>query len=329
MFIVGAGAAYPNELLSDELLASLGLNPNEAERRILDRFGVRSRRTSLPLDYIKNTRNVEILEARAVATATPTSLGIEAARQAMERAGIAPEQLGLIIADTATPYQTCPSEAQRIGGGLGLKVPAFDVIGGIGALSLHIEMLSSWKPERVPDYVLCVSTNTPTQQVDFSGPVLPAYLFGDAAAAFVISTRHQGKLQAQNFYLGRDGRFKSAITVQRSISLACEHMISYGELGEIVAQGFKKLSVSVDMPSRAPYLVAPQLFGGDMRRCGAKFTIPSERLLSATLQGGYALGASAGVAVTSLWDTLQAGEQIVVLHGGDGLLSGGILSVSF
>ena len=149
MFIIGVGAATPTTELSEQFLASIGLTLAGEERTLLSRAGVTSRRVSLPLDYIREKGNRDVLEGRAVATISPTVLAVQAANQALSRAGICIEQVGLLLADTATPYQTCPSEAQRIAGALGVKIPAYDIIAGSAALPFYLELLSSWKPERI------------------------------------------------------------------------------------------------------------------------------------------------------------------------------------
>ena len=236
MFILGVGAAHPEVEVSDEFLASIGLVPTAHESQLLSRFGVRARRVSLPQDYMSTTKNREVLEGRAIATTSPTSLAVVAIRQALERAGITAEQVGLIIADTATPYQTCPSEAQRIGGALGVKIPAYDIVAGSASLPLYLEMLSSWKPERIPDYVLCVSTNTLSQHVAYFDSALPAHLYGDAAAALVFSPRHAGKFKVVDSYLERRGFLKASSVVERHLSFIDDALLPKGEVQEMIAQ---------------------------------------------------------------------------------------------
>jgi len=165
MFIVGAGAAYPQGVLSNEHLSELGIRLSKEDSAVFDRFGVQARRSTLTRDFLSKHSSPDVLESRAAAVMTPTQLAVEAAKQAMDRACITTEQVGLIIADCATPYQTCPSEAQRLGGSLGLKVPAYDISAGASAFALSLDVLSSWREDRLPDYVLCVSTNVPTQLI--------------------------------------------------------------------------------------------------------------------------------------------------------------------
>ena len=324
MFILGVGAAHPDVELSDQFLASIGLTPTEQEAQVLARSGVHSRRVPLPLEYIQQTKNADVLEGRAVATISPTALGVAAARQAIERAGISVEQIGLLLGDTATPYQTCPSEAQRVAGALGLKIPAYDVIGGVSSLPLYVEMLSSWKPERVPEYVLCVSTNTPSQHVAYSGSALPAYLYGDAAAAMVISPRHAGKFKVVDSYIERRGFLKPSSEVGRHVSFAAEALLPADEIVALLRQGLSRDTAKGGYSAVA----APQLYGGDFPSYEKALGLAHDSLISGIASSGYSLGASYGVALSSVWSSTRSGDQVALLHAGDGMVSGSILLAS-
>lgn len=324
MFIVGVGSAHPDVEVSDDFLASLGLKATEREAQLLSRCGVGARRGSLPTNYIQDSRNVDVLAGRAVAVVSPTTLAVSASRQALERAGITAEQVGLIIADTATAYQTCPSEAQRIGGALGIKIPAYDVLAGSASLPLYVEMLSSWKPERLPDYILCVSTNTLSQHVPFSGSALPAHLYGDAAAAIVISPRHEGKFKIIDSYLERRGFLKPSTIVERHVSFSEEGVLPSAEVQEMVAQGLKRSSQGAS----PMMVVGPQLYSGEFTHFEQELGMPKGSFVSGTRTAGYALGASYGVALSSLWGAVSSGTAVAVLHVGDGVWSGSVVLAS-
>lgn len=324
MFILGVGAAHPDVELSDQFLASIGITPTEQEAQILARTGIRSRRVSLPLEYIQQKKNVDVLEGRAVATTSPTALAVVAARQAIERAGITADQVGLLIGDTATPYQTCPSEAQRVAGGLGLKIPAYDIIGGVASLPMYLEILSAWKPERVPDYVLCISTNTPSQHVDYSGAALPAYLYGDAATAVIISPRHTGKLQVVDSHIERRGSLKTTSVVGQHVSLDAGSLLPSAE----VVEALKKGILSDSARGAHDVVIAPQLYSGEFSSFENALGLSQGSLQSGTASSGYSLGASYGVALSAVWGSLRSGESVTMLHAGDGVCSVSILRAS-
>jgi 3-oxoacyl-[acyl-carrier-protein] synthase III len=74
--------------------------------------------------------------------------------------------------------------------------------------------------------------------------------------------------------------------------------------------------------------VGPQMFCGDLASCVSRLGISPDRLVTETTDKGYAIGASTGAAISSRWDQLKGGQQVVVIHAGDGLWSGSILLAS-
>jgi 3-oxoacyl-[acyl-carrier-protein] synthase-3 len=321
MFIIGVGAATPTTELSEQFLASIGLTLDGEERALLSRAGVTARRVSLPLEYIREKGNRDVLEGRAVATVSPTALAVQAANQALSRAGITIEQVGLLLADTATPYQTCPSEAQRIAGALGVKIPAYDIIAGSAALPFYLELLSSWKPERIPEYVLCLSTNTTSQHVLYAEGALAAHLYGDAAAAFVLSTRVKGRFSVVDSHIRRHGFLKQSTTIGQHLSVSTEAMLAADDVKGLVKEALQRVPKGVTPQS----VVAPALYTADVESAVQELCGSSVVVDSGIKESGYALGASSGVALSSMWDSVKQGQHVVVLHAGDGVWGGGIL----
>lgn len=160
MYILGFGKAFPNHTLGD------------------------GRFTSLPIPYINETKNIPIKNALMHAVSSPSKIGEIALKNALENSKISKEELEYIIGDTATPWETCPSEAQRITGRLGLKIPAYDVIGIGCALSTALFSFTRWN--EVPPLIGWVSTNLLTQVIDFRDD-LEKKIFGDGAGACVLS----------------------------------------------------------------------------------------------------------------------------------------------
>ena len=198
MYLLGVGSAFPSNTLSDGMLHDLGTSCSVSEQQIIERVGVRERTVSLPIEFVRSSHGADIVEARKASIISPTALGAEAASRALGRAGISIEQIGLIIADCATPYQTCPSEAQRVAGSFGVKVPSYDLTLGSAAIPMVLNILDSWRDERVPEYVLFVSTNTPSLHVRYGVDNLSARIFGDAACALVLSRKHQGQWRVES-----------------------------------------------------------------------------------------------------------------------------------
>jgi 3-oxoacyl-[acyl-carrier-protein] synthase-3 len=95
LYVHGLGHAHPDNEIDNRFLESLDIGTDDAW--ILERVGIRSRRTVLPLDYIRTTRNRDPRAALEAAECSQGDLGARAARMALERAGIAAGDVGLVI----------------------------------------------------------------------------------------------------------------------------------------------------------------------------------------------------------------------------------------
>ena len=89
--------------------------------------------------------------------------------------------------DTATPAEAC-----NIARGLELEVPAFDVNSACTSFYVQLYLLSKMQPDQLPDYIVLVAADSLTKVVDYSDRSA-AVLWGDGAAAAVISTRHPAR----------------------------------------------------------------------------------------------------------------------------------------
>jgi 3-oxoacyl-[acyl-carrier-protein] synthase III len=314
MYLLGAGSAFPSIKCSDASLAAAGASFSEVERRLLDRVGVSSRSISIPLEFVRVSKDVDILETRKASSVSPTVLGADAAKLALSRAGISIEQVGLIVADCATPYQTCPSEAQRIAGSFGVKVPAYDLTGGASAVPMFFNALSSWREDRTPEYVLCVSTNIPSPHIRYGSDHLAASVFGDAACAFVVSRKHEGPWRVESTHARAESVRRNSVFVERHISLDQRMLPS----PEVFASAINDL-VGEESVSENTYFIGTGLLAREFSDLMRARGVADNRIVSVTADRGYSIGSASGAALVDVWDRAIAGESVVLLHCGDGL----------
>lgn len=141
-------------------------------------------------------------------------LALHAARQALDVAGIAPEDIGLIIYASFTVSQDLPGDhclfAEQLGA---TSTPVFHLkaacAGSIYALSMAYGMVASG----VYEHVLVVGSETASKALNFHDPIT-SIIFGDGSGAAVVSRRdgasgggmlpsHLGfKYSARNIHLG-------------------------------------------------------------------------------------------------------------------------------
>jgi 3-oxoacyl-[acyl-carrier-protein] synthase-3 len=128
-----------------------------------------------------------ISERRIVdASDTSGSLGLTAARRALESAQLHPTDIDMIICATVTPDMMVPSNACMIQTGLGCRaIPAFDInaacTGFLYGLSIACQFIRTGSCRRI----LLVGTETLSRIVDFSDRTT-CVLFGDGAGAVVV-----------------------------------------------------------------------------------------------------------------------------------------------
>lgn len=314
MYLLGAGCAFPSIDLSNNALGAIGTIFTQAEQCLLERIGVSSRSISLPIEFIQRAKGSDVVEARKAAVVSPTTLGVEAATKALAQAGISIEQVGLVIADCATPHQTCPSEAQRIAGAFGVKVPAYDVTAGSAALPTFFTLLNSWREDRTPEYVLCISTNSPSTHVRYGSNHVAASVFGDAACALVVSRKHQGPWRVVSARARGESPRKLIVGVERHVTLHEENLPTREEFATALDAVLSDERVGDDA-----YVVGTGPLDREFADIMISRGVASDRIASVTARRGYSLGSAAGSALVEVWNKAASGDRLVIVHCGDGL----------
>jgi 3-oxoacyl-[acyl-carrier-protein] synthase-3 len=182
--ITGWGTALPDNVVTNAQLES---RLDTSDEWIVTRSGIRERRIG----------------------GTVSSLSIDAGRRALERSGLAPDQVDLLVLATCTPDLAIPATSAAVHHALGLTGGAFDVnaacAGFVYALVAAHGAVSSGAAHRVlligAD---CVSLLT---DPDERGT---AVLFADGAGAVVLeASDHDGLLAVD---LGVDGSAHDLLT---------------------------------------------------------------------------------------------------------------------
>src|SRR3990172_2546327 len=154
LYLHGLGHFYPENIITNRFLEDLDIGTNE--EWIVERVGIDTRRTVLPLDYIRTTKNQDIRAAFEAALYNNIQTGAAAARMALQRAGLTPADIGLVISGSCAPDHLTPAEAATIAAELGIESPCFDINSGCSTFCMQINFLAGMKPEALPPYVLVV-----------------------------------------------------------------------------------------------------------------------------------------------------------------------------
>jgi 3-oxoacyl-[acyl-carrier-protein] synthase-3 len=195
--IIGTGSALPSNRVTNADLAARGIDTTD--EWIVERTGITARHFAGDGE-------------------TTATLATEAAKKALEAAGVPADQVGLIVLATATPDQTFPASATRVQTALGINdCIAFDVAavctGFLYALSVADNMVKGG----MADYALVIGAETFSRLLDWEDRAT-CVLFGDGAGAILLQaqeTEDRGVLATR---LHADGRHNDLLYVDGGVS---------------------------------------------------------------------------------------------------------------
>ena len=162
--ILGTGHSYPEGILTN---AELEKMVETSDDWITSRTGIKQRRKAAPDEYT-------------------SQFAVRAGRQAIERAGLQPEDIDLILCATVSPDQILPSTGCIIQAELGAnKAAAMDLVaacsGFLYGLTIADTMVRTGQSKRA----LVIGAEVLTQYVDYTDRGT-CILFGDGAGAAVL-----------------------------------------------------------------------------------------------------------------------------------------------
>ncbi|MGY8974404.1 MAG: beta-ketoacyl-ACP synthase III [Sphingomonadales bacterium] len=165
--ITGTGSALPRTCVTN---ADLADKVDTSDEWIVERTGIRQRYIAEPDE-------------------TTSTLAIDAARRALEAAGVEPGEIGLIILATATPDHTFPATATQVqaelecGGGVAFDVQAV-CSGFLYALATADSLLRTGMATKA----LVIGAETFSRILDWEDRTT-CVLFGDGAGAVVLEAQ--------------------------------------------------------------------------------------------------------------------------------------------
>ena len=194
--IAGTGSALPPRRVTN---AELAERIETTHEWIVERTGIHARH----------------IAADGETTAT---LATEAAKKALDAAGIDAKQIGLIVLATATPDQTFPASATRVQTALGIDdCIAFDVQAVCTGFLYALAIADSMVKGGMADHALVIGSETFSRILDWEDRAT-CVLFGDGAGALVLKAEEsedQGILATR---LHADGRHNDLLYVDGGAS---------------------------------------------------------------------------------------------------------------
>jgi 3-oxoacyl-[acyl-carrier-protein] synthase-3 len=171
-YLAGIGKYAPSRVMKNDEFAALGLETND--EWIVQRTGIRERHIAAPGE-------------------TNCSMSVAAARVAMDRAGVNPGELDIIVLGTASPDRLLPSTAVDLQAALGAsRAAAFDVMAACSSWLYGLIVAEGLMASGGAETALVVGTEKLTSIVDWKDRST-AVLFGDGAGAAVLKRSRHGK----------------------------------------------------------------------------------------------------------------------------------------
>ena len=181
--IVAVGAAVPERVLgNDEISQRVATD----DAWIRERTGIRERRVAGDAD-------------------TVTSLAIAAAQQAIDRADIAPAEIDLVLAATASPDRSFPSIAALTADAIGAHgAGGIDLLAACAGFAYALGMAVGQIHAGLADTVLVIGTETLSRITDWDDRST-CILFGDGAGAVIVRRAAAPDAEPVVVELGVDG----------------------------------------------------------------------------------------------------------------------------
>ncbi len=210
LYLHALGHFYPENVIDNRFLEELDIGTND--EWILERVGVRQRRTVLPLDYIRTTRNADVRAGQEAALYSNVETSRRAATMALERAGLTAKDIGMVVAGGCCPEMAIPSEACRVAAALGIEAPAIDINSACSSFGAQMHVLASMQD--LPPYVLVVNPENTTRVVSYADRAT-AVLWGDGTSAAILSRQAPARIRVTQTTLASSPAGCALVTIPR------------------------------------------------------------------------------------------------------------------
>jgi 3-oxoacyl-[acyl-carrier-protein] synthase-3 len=307
--IVSVGTYVPDTVITNKDFESF---LDTSDEWIVTRTGIRQRHI-VPRD----------------ATIPVAVLGANAARQALERARVLPEEVDGIICATITPDEFFPSTACKLQADLGCtNAFAFDVLAACAGFVYALAMADGYIRIGRAKTVLLVGAEILSKTVDWNDRSI-CILFGDGAGAVVLQGTNDPDTRVLSTCLGSDG-FHGGIA---RLSAWGEKRSMYMKGNEVFKHAVRLMSdISVKAIASANLTLAQiDLFiphQANIRIINAVaeyLKIPREKVVTNLERYGNTSSASIPLALDEAWSAgrIKKGANVLFASMGGGLAVAG------
>lgn len=188
--IIGLGSYLPEKVLTNQDLEKL---VDTSDEWITSRTGMKERRLAGLLEY-------------------PSDMGLAAAKQAIESAGITVDQIELVLVATMSPDYPSPSTAALIQAELkATNAAAVDIQAACTGYLYALSTAKAYIESGIYKTILVVATEKMSAIIDYQDRNT-CVLFGDGAGAAVVSGKGKG-YALETICLGADGTLAELLMI--------------------------------------------------------------------------------------------------------------------
>lgn len=312
--LAGVGSYLPPDRVTNDDLVARGIDTND--EWIATRTGIRARHLAAP-------------------DVTSSQLGLEAARRALEHAGIGAEEIDLLIVATSTPDFIFPSTACLIQSALGNKgATAFDVqavcSGFVYAMTIAEKFIRSGSHKKA----LVIGAETFSRILDWKDRGT-CVLFGDGAGAVVMEASAQPGILATALHA--DGSHSDILNVPGQVVggqvigdpfLRMDGQAVFKFAVRVLAEVARECCEAAQLPpDQVDWLVPHQANIRIIEATAKKMGLSMERVVTTVAQHGNTSAASVPLALDAAVKDgrIQRGQTVMLEGVGGGFTWGAVL----
>lgn len=284
--IAGIGSYLPEKVVTNKDLEKM---MDTSDEWIQERTGIKRRHL--------------VVEGESTST-----LGLQAARRAMDDAGVDPEDIDLIVVGTATPDKVFPSTACIIQHQLGVKgSAAFDVHAACSGFVYGLDLANRYIKTGGAKTVLVIGAETLSRITNWEDRST-AVLFGDGAGCVVLQSSEEPGIIATHIHA--DGQYEDLLQVRCGVSVGYEQTRAGGAFIEMNGNAvFKRAVATFDNIARETvadlegelgdidWFVPHQANMRIIKAAAKKLGMPMERVIATVDEHANTSGASIPLAL--------------------------------
>jgi len=316
------GAYVPKKILTNEELSEM---VDTSDEWITKRTGIKERHIAAEDEFTSD-------------------MGVKAAELALERSGLAKEEIDLVVCATISPDYFCmPSTATIISQKLGLNnIQAFDISAACTGFVYILSIAKAFIESGMKKNVLIIGAEKLSSITDFSDRGT-CILFGDGAGAAVISATDDKSEAIIDIHTGSDGNYAdllmtpnggsgSAHDALEQEAAGCFMQMKGNETYKIAVRTLTKDVVEILKQNNIKgeeikHFVPHQANYRIIKAVGDALKLSEEQVVLTVGKYGNTSGASIPMAINDIYESgrLQSGELMLLDAFGGGLTWGSAL----